>query len=64
MTALFIVIFINQWKSQKNHTPALIGLGGSVLCLLLFGPDNFIIPSMILIIAALTIFKSQLKRVE
>ena len=62
MTALFIVIFINQWKSQKNHTPALIGLGGSVLCLLLFGPDNFIIPSMILIIAALTIFKKSVEK--
>ncbi|NMA66157.1 MAG: branched-chain amino acid ABC transporter permease [Clostridiaceae bacterium] len=62
LTALFVVIFINQWKSQKNHTPALIGLAGSVLCLLLFGPDNFIIPSMILIIAALTIFKKSIEK--
>lgn len=62
MTALFIVIFINQWKSQKNHTPALLGLGGSVLCLLLFGPENFIIPSMILIIVALTIFKKSIEK--
>lgn len=59
MTALFIVIFINQWLEKKNHTSALIGVGCSVVCLLIFGPDNFIIPSMLAILVLLTIFKKQ-----
>lgn len=62
MTALFIVIFINQWRAQKNHVPALIGLGGSILCLLLFGPDSFIIPSMVLIIASLPVFRKPIEK--
>ena len=62
MTALFIVIFINQWRAQKNHVPALVGLGGSILCLLLFGPDSFIIPSMVLIIASLTVFRKPIEK--
>lgn len=64
MTALFTVIFINQWKSRKNHVPALTGLAASVMCLLLFGPENFIIPSMVLIIAALTIFRKSVEKGE
>lgn len=54
MTALFVVIFINQWKSQERHSPALIGVVASTLCLLLFGASNFIIPAMIVIIVVLT----------
>ena len=41
MTALFLVILINQWREQSNHLPALIGVLGSIVCLLLFGPDRF-----------------------
>lgn len=50
MTALFTVIFVNQWEENKNHIPALIGLGTSALCLMAFGPSNFILPSMALIV--------------
>ena len=46
MTALFVVIFTDQWLSRKNHLSALIGLGVSAVCLVLFGPDNFLIPAM------------------
>ena len=53
MTALFVVIFINQWKSTTNHRPALIGVFISILCLIVFGADNFIIPSMIAILLIL-----------
>lgn len=49
LTALFVTIFVDQWLSVKNHLPALIGLGASVLCLLLFGSGSFLIPSMGLI---------------
>ncbi len=46
LTALFVTIFVDQWLSVKNHLPALIGVGASVLCLLLFGSGSFLIPSM------------------
>jgi len=62
MTALFVVIFINQWKSQKNHISAIIGVAASVLCLMLFGQSSFIIPSMILIILVFTAFKNPIER--
>ncbi|MPW25713.1 branched-chain amino acid ABC transporter permease [Alkalibaculum sp. M08DMB] len=55
MTALFVVIFINQWQSNTNHTPALIGVFASLLCLIIFGANNFIIPSMIAILFTLTV---------
>lgn len=55
LTALFIVIFLEQWKAQKNHKPAIIGVVASVLCLLIFGQNNFIIPAMILILILLTV---------
>ncbi len=55
LTALFVVIFVDQWKSQKDHRPALIGLLASVLCLMIWGASSFIIPAMILILGILTI---------
>jgi len=57
LTALFVVIFIGQWKSQKNHKPAVIGVLCSIICLVVFGKGNFIIPSMIAIILVLTAFR-------
>jgi 4-azaleucine resistance transporter AzlC len=54
MTALFVVIFIEQWQSCEHHLPAVAGVLGSVLCLLLFGASNFILPSMILMVLILT----------
>ena len=49
LTALFVTIFVEQWLSTKNHAPALIGVGSTALCLLLFGKDVFLIPSMAVI---------------
>lgn len=57
MTALFVVIFVEQWESTGNHIPALLGLFISVLCLLLFGADNFLIPAMIGITVGLFLMK-------
>ncbi len=54
LTALFVVIFLGQWKSQKNHIPAITGVACSVICLLVFGPGKFIIPSMAAILVVLT----------
>lgn len=64
MTALFIVLFINQWLDTKEHRPALIGVGSSVLCLILFGPDSFIVPAMLSILLILTIFRKTLDKEE
>jgi 4-azaleucine resistance transporter AzlC len=60
MTAFFVVIFINQWCANKNHSPALIGLAAATVSLLFFGADNFIIPAMILVIVCLTVFRKQI----
>ncbi len=62
MTALFVTIFVEQWLSTKQHLPALIGLGSSILCLLIFGADAFLIPSMVLIAALLLICRRFLER--
>ena len=61
LTALFVVIFINQWKSAGNHTPVLIGLSASIICRLLFGAANFIIPSMFVILLLVTIFQNKIE---
>lgn len=61
MTALFVVMFINQWEETKEHTPSLMGLGCSLLCLLIFGSSNFIIPAMILIVLCLSLCKGKLE---
>lgn len=53
MTALFLVMFIEQWEKTKNHKPALAGLGCSAVCLAVFGSGNFILPSMASIILCL-----------
>ena len=60
MTAMFVVIFMDQLLKEKNHTSSLLGLGISFLCLLVFGPDSFMIPTMILIIVSLTLLRKKL----
>lgn len=62
MTALFVVIMVEQWESSKNHLPVLIGIGVSAICLLLFGKDLFILPSMISILVIVTIFRKSIER--
>lgn len=57
LTALFVCIFVEQWLSTKAHLPALIGVGATVLCLLIFGKDIFLIPSMAVIALTLTLLK-------
>ena len=57
MTALFFVIVLGQWESEKEHKPALIGILVSVICLLIFGASNFMIPSMLIITVLLVAAK-------
>lgn len=55
MTALFVVMFMDQWDGCPDHRSALTGLGGAALCLLIFGSGSFMIPAMALIILCFTI---------
>lgn len=64
LTALFVVIFVGQWKSQKNRKPAITGVLCSVFCLIIFGKNNFIIPSMIAILLILSILRKDLEKKE
>lgn len=62
MTAMFVVIFLEQWLKEKSHISAYLGLGLSLLCLLVFGADRFIIPSMLAILGILTLLRSPIER--
>lgn len=59
MTALFIASFTGQWMSTGDHIPALTGLLSTLVCLVLFGPDRFLIPAMLLITLVLTLLRSR-----
>lgn len=62
LTALFVTMFVEQWLSSKNHLPALIGLGSTAVCLLVFGSEYFLIPSMALIATALILTREKARR--
>lgn len=55
LTALFVTMLVEQWLTADHHTPALIGMGSTILCLVLFGSQIFLIPSMALIALLLTV---------
>ena len=58
MTALFVTVFVEQWLTAKNHLPAIAGLLCSIACLAIFGPSNFLIPTMIAIALVLSLCKN------
>lgn len=64
MTAMFVVIFMEQWRKDRKHANALLGIVLSFVCLVLFGANNFIIPAMLSIVAVLTIFRKTLETPE
>ncbi|MBQ8589769.1 MAG: AzlC family ABC transporter permease [Firmicutes bacterium] len=59
LTALFLTVFVEQWLSTKNHLAAITGVAASVICLVIFGSDNFLIPAMILITFALMMMRGR-----
>ena len=61
MTAMFVVIFLEQWAKEKNHTASLLGLGISLLCLIIFGSNNFMVVSLLAILAVLTVIRHPLE---
>lgn len=62
MTAMFTVIFVEQWLNDRDHTGAYVGAGVSVICLILFGADDFIIPAMLAILGVLTLLRPRIER--
>ena len=58
---MFVVIFLEQWLKEKRHTSALLGLGLSLICLIAFGADGFIIPAMLAILGVLTLIRRPLE---
>lgn len=64
MTSMFVVIFLGQWEKDKNHLSSVSGLLLSAICLMIFGTDNFIIPSMLSILIALALSKNYLQGKE
>lgn len=64
MTALFVTVFVEQWLSTKEHRPALIGLAATIICLLIFGSNSFLIPSMIAIVVLLFLAKKTFEEKE
>ena len=62
MTALLVVIFLEQWMKEKDHTSGVIGIVLTVICLVVFGNKNFIIPSMLGILGVLTLMRGRLER--
>ena len=57
MTALFLIIFIDQWEKAEKHTLALTGLGIGVICLLIFGENRFMLPALLIVSALLLLFQ-------
>ena len=64
MTAMFVVIFLEQWRKEKRHDSAAVGMAASVVCLAIFGADNFLIPTMVCILAVLTALRKPLEQKE
>ena len=62
MTALFVVIFLENWLKEKDHSASVIGLFISLICLTVFKGTNFIIPSMIIILSVLTLLRGRLQK--
>ena len=62
MTAMFVVIFMEQWMKDKNHISALLGVGLSLLSLVIFGAEQFIVPTMAAMIVILTLLRRPLEK--
>ncbi len=62
MTALFVVLFIEQWIQKKNRIPAVIGVVASLLCLQVFKAESFVLPAMLCIITTLFLGRKKLEK--
>ena len=64
MTALFVVIFVEQWMDKKNRVPEVTGVAAAFVCLQIFGADSFVLPSMLLIVLVLFVGRTRLEGEE
>ena len=62
MTAMFVVIFMEQWRKEERHISSLLGLLLSLLCLLAFGAERFLIPAMTAILGVLMLLRRPLEK--
>ena len=62
MTALFSAILVEQCRNKRNIIPAMVGIIGSVLCLMIFGESSFMPPAMLLLVGALTVARKPIER--
>lgn len=64
MTAMFVVIFLEQWLKDKQHYSALIGVVCAVICRICFGADSFLVPTMVCMLVFLSILRRPIERKE
>lgn len=64
MTAMFVVIFMEQWLKDSHRISGVLGIAVPLVCLFVFGSENFLIPSMIMLLAALTLIRGRVERRE
>ena len=64
MTAMFTVIFLNQWEKDKQHYSALIGIAAPLVCLAVFGSDSFLLPAMACILVLLLALRKPIEKAE
>lgn len=62
MTAMFVVIFIEQWQKEDCKIPGIIGVTATAVCLIIFGSTSFMLPSLASILLLLTAFKKPIER--
>lgn len=62
MTAMFVTIFMNQWMKEKEKYTGLIGIGATLVCLIIFGTDSFMVPAILAILALLTVFRKPIEQ--
>ena len=58
MTALFVVILMQQWEKTTDHFPALLGGGMALVCLIVLGPDRFMLPALLITSAILFVTRT------
>ena len=64
MTAMFVVIFLNQWEKEKQHASAIIGIAAPLVCLRIVGSGSFLIPSMVCILVTLLLLRRPIEAKE
>ena len=62
MTALFVVIAVEQWESVKQHLPALLGFGVTLVSLLIVGAENMLPPALVVMVGLLLLLRGRLER--